>query len=213
MDKPPSRLPQVVLGVALLAVGVAIGLFVHRPKLPSLPPMTEVKRDLVNNATVLIAVRELARLESVSFHMERVIDLKERQSRFFGLIQADDAILLVASGDVVAGLDLSKMRDGDVTIEPAARRATLQLPMPEVLTVRIDNERTYVHSRKTDYLAKQAIDLETAARRAAEDAIREAALEAGILERAQRSSAQTLTALVRSLGYDHVVVKWYLGPE
>jgi hypothetical protein len=203
-----SRWPRAFAAAALLALGALGGAFYAHHHVPKLPPLTKTTRELASTATVLVAVRELARLESVAFHMERIIDLKERQSHLFGLVYADDAILLVAAGDVVAGIDLAKMTDGDVTIEPDARRARLTLPPPEILLARLDNERTYVHSRKTDLMAKRTIELETHARRAAEDAIRDAALQAGILERARTSAGHTLTALVRSLGYDHVELTW-----
>src|ERR1041384_70788 len=61
--------------------------------------------------TILMAVRDLARLETNELHMEKVIDLTDKQSRFFGLIDTTDAILLIAAGDVTIGIDLTKMGD------------------------------------------------------------------------------------------------------
>ncbi|MBM4434817.1 MAG: hypothetical protein FJ028_06925 [Chloroflexi bacterium] len=48
--------------------------------------------------SVVLAVRDLARLESVEYHVERVIDLRDRQSLLFGLVRTRDAILFVAVG-------------------------------------------------------------------------------------------------------------------
>jgi hypothetical protein len=145
--------------------------------------------------------------------MERIIDLKNRSQHLFGLIEADDAILLVAAGDVIAGIDLAKMADGDVKLiaEPHARRVRLSLPAPEILSVRLDNDRTYVHSRKTDVLAQRGDQIETRARQLAEKSIRDAALEAGVLARARQGAEQTLSTLVRSLGYDRVELEWASG--
>jgi hypothetical protein len=156
----------------------------------------------------LLAVQALARLESVEYHMERVIDLKQRQDRLFGLLQADDAILLVAAGDVVAGVDLTKLHDGDVIVEKRARHVQLRVPPPEILSVRIDNDRTYVHTRKTDLLAQRNEQIETRARQIAESTIRQAALDTGILERAQSGATHTLTMLARTFDYDRVDVLW-----
>lgn len=211
MAEPRSRFARAASVAGLLAAGAAIGWGVARRDwnpLPKLPPISEQREELADTATVLVAVRNLARLESVSFHMERVIDFKNSQFHLFGLVRADDAILLVAAGDVVAGIDLTKMRDGDVTIDEATHRAQLTLPAPELLTVRLDNQHTYVHSRKTDMFAQQQVELETRARQIAEDSIRDAAISSGILNRARDSAAQTLTALVRSLGYDTVEITW-----
>jgi hypothetical protein len=100
------------------------------------------------------------------------------------------------------------MGDGDVLLEPLEHRVRLVLPAPEILSARLDNERTYVHTRKTDALAERNEAIETRARQLAERSIHEAALEAGILDRAKQNAGQTLTALVRSLGYDRVEINW-----
>ncbi len=169
------------------------------------PPETVVIRP---TADVVVAVRDLARLESASFHMERVIDMSSQQTRLGGLVQAQDSILLVAAADVVAGVDLAQMQDGDVVIEPDAHRATITLPPVRVLSARLDNDRTYVYRRETDLLAHRRESLETQARREAEDTLERAAIEGGILTRAERNARRTVEALVRSLGYEHVEIRF-----
>jgi hypothetical protein len=162
---------------------------------------------VANTPDVLLAIRGLARLETVAYHMERVIDLKNRTPRLFGLLQVDDAIILVAVGEVVAGVDLAKLHDGDVTVitAPNAKpRVRVRLPPPEVLSSRLDNQRTYVQSRQTDLLAADPDQMETHARQVAEQSIHDAALEAGILERARAGAEQELSTLVRALGYESV---------
>jgi hypothetical protein len=209
MAKVTSGSARAALIAGTVALVAAAGGFIAARLLAPAPgPRLEPDERLATTPVVLTAVRGLARLESVAYHMERVIDLKQRQPRLFGLIEVDDAILLVAAGDVIAGVDLAKMRDGDVTAFPAERRVQIQLPPPEILTTRLDNELTYVHSRKTDLLAERGQEIETRARQIAEESIRDAALSAGILDRARQSAEQTLTVLVRSLGYDRVDVTW-----
>lgn len=167
-------------------------------------PYTKITPDtsLRNTDTVLLSVRSLARLESVSFHMERVIDLKQEQQRAFGMVTTRDAILLIAAGDVVAGIDLGKLQAADITLDQEQHRVQLRVPPAEILSVSLDEKRTYVHSRHTSVLSKPGLDLETRARQQAVSAIKEAALSAGILERAQQSASQTLRALLLSLGYE-----------
>lgn len=182
--------------VALLGVGVVLG---------RLSPRWLAAFDGGSRAPAVISqVRELSRLEGVSYHVERVVDLRDEQRLLFDLVAADDAILLVASGDVVAGVDLGKLQPADVTIE--GRAVTLRLPRAEVFSARLDNARTYVHSRKTDLLAQRRESLETRARQAAEDTLRAAAEDAGIRERAEASVAHTVSSLVRALGFEDVRV-------
>ena len=185
---------------ALLGVGLALGGLGSR----WLAPAGEPPR----GPTVITEVRELSRLEGVSYHIERVVDLKDEQQRLFGLVVAGDAILLVASGDVVAGVDLGRLQPSDVTVANDGRTVTLRLPKAEVFSARLDNARTYVHSRNTDLLAERHESLETRARQAAEQTLRAAAEDAGILRRAEESVARTVTSLVRSLGYESVRVDW-----
>lgn len=155
---------------------------------------------------VVVALRELAFLEGMVFHTERVIDLRERQSTLFRLIDAEDAILLVAAGEVRAGVDLRALTPSAIDADFEERRATLYLPAATISSARLDNARTYVHSRKTDLFASRRQDLETRARREAERSLEQAAREAGILEKAEASVGRTIEGLLRSLGFEQIEV-------
>jgi hypothetical protein len=187
-----------LLAAALLASGALIGRWGSR--------WLERNAEQRRRPDVVIQVRELARLEGVSYQVERVVDLKDEQRMLYGLVSANDAILLVASGEVVAGVDLGKLQPEDVVVAPDRRSVTLRLPPAEVFSARLDNTRTYVHTRKTDLLAQRNEELETRARQAAEQTLRAAAEDSGIIERAQESVARTVRSLVRSLGYPEVKV-------
>jgi hypothetical protein len=157
--------------------------------------------------SVVLAVKDLARLETVSYHIERVIDLRDQQSQLFGLVKTQDAILFIAVGEVTAGVDLSELVDGDVQVDKANDRVVITLPPPRILSVRLDNEHSWVFSRTTDVLAKRQEDLETRARREAESTLEQAAIGGGILERAREGAESTVTSLIRSLGYSSVTVR------
>lgn len=164
------------------------------------PPPTE--QTVVHpGATVVVAVQQLSRLESTAYHVERVIDLQQTQTRFFGLVEAKDAILLVAAGDVTAGIDLSLLGERDVDVDHATKTVRIVLPRAQVFSTRIDNARTYVHTRDTDLLANQQLNLESKARAEAERTFHQAALQSGILLSAERSARKTVHALLSSLGF------------
>lgn len=161
---------------------------------------------LRSSPSVVTAVRDLARLESVEYHVERVIDLRDRQSLLFGLIKTQDAILFVAVGQVTAGVDLNELAEEDVIVDRDRGTAVITLPPARVHTVRLDNERSWVYARSTDVLAQRREDLETRARREAERTLEQAAIDTGILQRARSNAEHTVAALVRSLGYTTVTV-------
>ncbi|MDB4990478.1 MAG: hypothetical protein JWN04_5656 [Myxococcaceae bacterium] len=162
--------------------------------------------ELRGTRAIVTAIRDLAVLESASYHMERVIDLRDKQSHFFGLFESQDALLLVAASDVVAGIDLATMRDGDISIDDVKHSARVLLPPPTILSSHLDSERTYVASRNTDALALRAEALETRARQEAERSLRDAAIEAGVLQRARVNAASTIKSLLSSLGFTQVDV-------
>jgi uncharacterized protein DUF4230 len=204
--RPGFRVGHILVILSVLALVVTCGMLVDRCAGRFFAVRTESERP--STPSVVAAVRDLARLESACYHMERVIDLADRQEHLFGLVHAQDAILLVAAADVTAGIDLGELREGDVTIDPKRHRAHLSLPRPQVFSTRLDSEHTYVHTRQTDVLARRREDLETRARQEAERTLREAAVRAGILEHARDSAAHTVESLVRSLGYERVTISW-----
>ena len=197
--------PFVTLVVGgLLLAGVAGGAVAGRFTAPEAPPAkTQV---LYRSPAVVTAIQRLARLETARFHMERVIDLKSKQKLLMGLVDAEDAILLVAAADVTAGIDLGKLRDEDVVVDREAGRVKVALPAPEVFDAVLDEKHTYVYDRDTDVLADRDGDLETKARRLAVDDLTEAARRAGLLDLAREQGRKTMVSLIRSLGYEEVEV-------
>lgn len=166
-------------------------------------PTTDVIRPAPN---VLVAVQALARLETVSFHMERVMDLSDKQSRLFGLVESEDALLLVAVANITAGVDLGKLPSDAVEVDHALRTVRIKLPTAEVFSTALDNEHTYVHTRRTGLMAQRKEDLEARARVEAERALLDAARSAGLLQAATKNAQRAVEALLRSLDFQQIEV-------
>jgi hypothetical protein len=208
---PPSRSPSGVARiVAAAALGAVLaGTCVFWMKPPSiLPPASATRTEVAPTPNVVLAVKSLARLESVTFHMERAIDLADHQSKLFGLVRAKDAILLLAVGDVVAGCDLSTIGENDVDADFEQRRVTVRLPEPKVFSARLDEQKTRVFARKTDALASRHEDLEERARREAVKTMETAAIEAGILDRARGGAESAVKGLLTSAGFREVRIEF-----
>jgi hypothetical protein len=198
-------LVRAALGAAALACAIAVAFFAGRADAPK---AASSRVDLRATPGVITAIREVARLETTEFHVEKVIEISDAQSRLWGFVQAKDALLLVAAGDVVAGVDLEKVRTEDIRIDAPARSIRIRMPAPQIIASALDERATHVYSRSTDMLAERKEGLEGDARRAAEEQMRRAALDAGILDRARVGADRTLRALLRSLGYDEVELDW-----
>jgi len=197
----PYRLIATVVFAVLVVALVVLG-----PKLLFPPPDHVITER--PTPSLLLAIREVSRLETAEVHVEKVVDLTDRQSAFFGLVEAKDALLLVAVGRATVGVDLGKMRDQDVTFDPKTGVARIDLPEPEVLSATLDEDGTYVFARSTDLLAKRNEQLEASARRQAQRAIEAAARTPDVMRRARSQAEKQLSALARALGAKQVEVRF-----
>jgi uncharacterized protein DUF4230 len=151
--------------------------------------------------TVILQVRSLARLETAQYTVEKVITAQTGQGALAPLF--GDRLLFVAHGEVIAGVDMSRLQPSDVIITPDGK-VTLVLPAAEVFVAALDNEKSYVYDRQTGLLTKGEPTLETLARQAAEEEIKKGALEDGILNLAQTNAGAFLERFLRSLRFTDV---------
>lgn len=190
-----SRLKLIaILILSLFIIGVLVWFFLFRS--------TGYKIN-VNQAAVIKEMRELNRFETASFTIEKIIEAGTSGNAFNEFLFGD-RVLLIAHGEVVAGIDLSQLTEKDITIRGTELR--VELPAPEILFVRLDNHQTRVYDRDQGVLTKGDKDLEAEARQAAEDEIRKAACESNILEQASGNARKQLTALFNALGFTKVVL-------
>ena len=153
--------------------------------------------------TVVLQIRALARLETAQYTVEKVITAETGQGVLAPLF--GDRLLFVAHGDVIAGVDLSRLAESDVRVAPDGR-VTMIVPAAEIFVATLDNEKSYVYDRQTGLFTHGDINLETQARQVAEAEIRRAALEDGILQLAQTNAQSFIERLLRSFKFSDVLV-------
>ena len=151
--------------------------------------------------TIILQVRNLSRLETASYTIEKVITAETGQGPFSFLF--GDRLILVARGQVIAGVDLGKMEEGDILITEDGT-VVVTLPPAEILVATLDNQKSYVVDRDTGLVGTNPA-LETEARQAAEKEVLNAALEDGILDTAQRNAEMYVRQLIMALGFDEVI--------
>lgn len=194
--------------VAIAAMGF------HHLSTPKVePPASEVRVEKPS-ATVVKEIRALGRLETASLHVEKVIEMKDHQRRLYGMVEADDALLFVAVGEVTLGVDLAKLAPTDVRVEEQGARRVVHVELPpiETLSSRFDEPRSYVHARRTDVLAKRNEGLESAARKEALTAFEAAAKDASAVARARENAEKQIRVLLEAAGASEVVFTWK-GPQ
>lgn len=151
--------------------------------------------------TYINEVRALARLETIQYSIEKVITGETGGGTFQALF--GDKILFVGHGTVIAGIDLEKLQPEDMRFENGV--LTVKLPPAEIFIATLDNEKSYVYDRETGVLAKPDVNLETLVRQRAEEEIRTAALNDGILEQAQVNAEAYLFKFFAALGYPNTI--------
>jgi hypothetical protein len=154
---------------------------------------------------IITEVRSLGRLETTKFLLQTVIDLQRQPTNVWEQIFGTDKLLLVAEGEVVAGFDLTDIAPSDISVQ--GDQVTVVLPPPEVLYSKVDNDRTYVYERTTGLFREPDPSIESEARRLAERAMVDRALEGEILAQAESSGVWQLEALLRSLGFTQIAIE------
>ncbi|MGA2651189.1 MAG: DUF4230 domain-containing protein [Terracidiphilus sp.] len=157
-----------------------------------------------SSPSVVEKIRQLSRLESVVYSLDKIVE-GERKSAYIPDFLVGDKLILVAHGDVIAGVDLQQLKPADVSVNGDA--VHVHLPAAQVFTTRIDNGQTKVYSRITGLLVNPDINLESQVRQAAEQQMTQAALDDGILSKASTNARAAVTALLYGLGFHKVDVE------
>jgi hypothetical protein len=155
---------------------------------------------LPDPVTIINQVRSLARLETIQYTIEKVITAETGQGALALLFGYK--LILVAHGSVIGGVDLSQLGPENLWLEDGV--LNVYLPDPEIFVATLDNEKSYIYDRETGLLTHGDINLESEARRVAEDEIKKAAVLDGILSQARTNAENYLYRLFRSLGFPEV---------
>ena len=155
----------------------------------------------VSQATVVDRIRRLQRLETVVYTMDKLVT-GAKENRLLPDFLTGDRLLMIAHGEVVAGIDFSNLKPGDVRME--GKQVHFYLPAAQVFSTRLDSGKTRVYSRQTGLLVATDPNLETQVRQEAERQLQEAALADGILKTAHANAALTIRSLLQGLGFEKV---------
>ncbi|PYX40739.1 MAG: DUF4230 domain-containing protein [Acidobacteria bacterium] len=203
-DFAGRRWAGVVLGIA---VGALAMLVIARQAAPSawsgwaarwLGRNTQID---VSQPTVVNKIQQLQRLETVVYTMDKIVS-GERENAVLPDFLAGDRLLMLVHGEVVAGVDFTGLKSGDVVL--TGKRVRLRLPNAQVFSTRVDNARTRVYSRQTGLLVPVDPNLESKVREEAERQLQQAALLDGILKTANLNARTTLMSLLQGLGFEQV---------
>jgi hypothetical protein len=160
------------------------------------------KEKEIDLLAVVTRVRGLNRLETASMHVVHVGTVTQSYA-FVPNALAGDSLTLMATGDVIAGVDLELLKPGDI-YRRADGTVVIRLPAPQVLVTRINNRESHVTTRNTGFLRHPDSGLEGRARLYAESGIRNEAINQGILKLAGQNAQARIAELLHSAGIGKV---------
>lgn len=185
-----------ILATLFLAVGVVGGLGVAY--VTGVVPLIGDDR-----APTIKDVQKLNELSSVQWTQSVPVTEESGGAKLMPEFLRGESVVLIAVGEVRAGVDLDELREGDVSVEED--RVMIDLPKPEILSAALDEEETRVYDRDQGLLNfNPDEDLETEARREAVRRLEDSARDNGILNQAEKNAQTSLRAFIQSLGFAEV---------
>ena len=211
---PPAKRP-IPWGLLTFAAFVAAIVFVPGwllGLLPSIPnPFAEKTVDRSQPA-LLRSIRDLKEFRAATGNFQVVVDI-ERDTALPAAILGERT-LFVAAGSVDAVVDFSALGGQNVVVSDDRRSATITLPAPTLSRPRLDVGRSRVYDRDRGLLNRigevfsdgdDQQELYVAAERKLTAA---AGQGSGIRRRAEVNTRAMLRALLRSLGFTSVTVRF-----
>jgi hypothetical protein len=191
----------VLLGVGL---GVALSTSSMMSRIPVVGPLlfeNEPART-TTGPVVVEGVQDLDQLATVRW-TESVPVTRESGGTELERIFSGERVLLIATGEVEAGVNLADIGKDDVRV--SGDTVTVRLPEPEILSTSLDEEKTRVYDRDFSPLnVRPDDDLVEEARARAVEKVEGAARENGILDTAEQNAEDSIRAFVTTLGFEEV---------
>ena len=168
------------LAVVVLAAGMGVGLSRYGYALPVVGWLFESPSTTTTSPVVVEGIQDLDQLATVRWK-ESVIISRESGGTELERIFSGEKVLLIATGNVEAGVNLAELGRDDVRVN--GETVTIRLPEPEILSASLDEDKTRVYDRDFGLLNIHPDDeLVEEARDAALDRLEEAARDEDILD-------------------------------
>jgi hypothetical protein len=194
-----------VLALVIVVLGVALGVGLARygSSLPIMGPLLGEKPPRTTTGPVVVeGIQELDQLATVRW-TESVPVTKETGGAILDRLFNGEKVLVIATGEVEAGIDLGDIGKDDVSVN--SDTVTIDLPEPEILSASLDEEKTRVYDRDFSPLnVRPDDDLVEEARLQAVETIRDDARENKILDTAEHNAEDSVRAFVTTLGFEEV---------
>ena len=141
MKRLGKTLLVLVFGLAaLMAAYYAYFMYTAQTKL------SQNQLNTVSREGIITQIHELNRLETMAFHIDTVVK-SEKEGTWYKLWQDHEKGLFVIKGQVIAGVDLSKLDASDVTVSTDGKHVAIDLPPAEIFSISLADIQMYDYQR------------------------------------------------------------------
>ncbi len=153
----------------------------------------------MNYNTVLTSVEDLGKMELVRYNFKDVVEYQKNVSKWV----PDSKIALIVSGEAVGCVDFAKITQADIEFQ-GDTLVQVALPEPEICYYKVDHSQSKVFSKENTYFQDAALVEE--AFRYAENNVKRAAMNSGILKQTQVNAEKILKPILEEVTGRRVVL-------
>ncbi|WP_436514801.1 DUF4230 domain-containing protein [Ekhidna sp. To15] len=193
----------------LLTVGLLSWMLIQEKMNFSRERITQIETN-----TILTKVEQMGKMELVKYNFQEVTEVKkiagEIDLKIFKYKPVPDSKgVLISQGSAVGCIDLQKMKASDIDFSKAGDTLFIKLPAPEICYFKIDLEKSRLYDLQIDYMRgddrKQFVQ---ELYKVAEQEIKDASLQSGILEQTKENAHTILRPLLESLSGKVVILNF-----
>jgi len=163
------------------------------------------EQELYSASGVLEQVKDISELNTVEMYFNEIIDFKN--AKLFNNFQipfTEKSFIFTVKSKVKAGVDLSGIDEGDITI--SGKSLIIKLPNPkitskEILSYKVYDEKNGLFNEVTTEDTLKALEL-------FEKDMEEQALSSGIIEKSKENTEHIIRNLFLSYGFESIEIEW-----
>ena len=163
------------------------------------------EQELYSASGVLEQVKDISELNTVEMYFNEIIDFKN--AKLFNNFQipfTEKSFIFTVKSKVKAGVDLSGIDEGDITI--SGKSLLIKLPNPkitskEILSYKVYDEKNGLFNEVTTEDTLKALEL-------FEKDMEEKALSSGIIEKSKENTEHIIRNLFLSYGFESIELEW-----
>ncbi|MHA6250185.1 DUF4230 domain-containing protein [Pontibacter sp. CAU 1760] len=186
-------LPWILILLAGFFLWRTFGSFFDKPEEKKEPEV------VVNYNTVLTSVEDLGKMELVRYNFKDVVEYEKSVSRFI----PNSKLVLIVSGEAVGCVDFAKITQADIQFQ-GDTLVQVALPAPEICYYKVDHSKSKVFSKENTYF--QDADLVEEGYKYAEQNVKRAALNSGILRQTTENAERILKPMLEEITGRRVVL-------